>query len=40
MLLTVDMKPPPGEIRRLVLIYAAIALAAGAAMLYFLFPIL
>jgi len=34
------MKPPPGEIRRLVLIYAAIALAAAGVMLFFLSPIL
>jgi hypothetical protein len=34
------MKPPPGEIRRLVLIYAALALAAVALMLFILRPIL
>jgi hypothetical protein len=34
------MKPPPGEIWRLVLIYAAICAAAGAVMLWFLRPIL
>ena len=34
------MKPPPGEIRRLVLIDAALALAAAAPMLFILRPIL
>jgi hypothetical protein len=34
------MKPPPGETRLLALIYAAIAVAAGAVMLWFLRPIL
>jgi hypothetical protein len=40
MLHPVDMKPPPGELRLLVLIHAAIVVAAGAVMLYFLRPIL
>jgi hypothetical protein len=34
------MRPPPGEIRLLVLIYAALALAAAGVMLFFLRPIL
>ena len=40
MLHPMDMKPPPGEIGRLVLIYASIALAAAALMLFILRPIL